>query len=130
VEWLGAFEGVSAPEGLGVVEELDAVEAGAAAARNPGRNTLAASEDSAENAVPRPIPKAGAEVCPGSSETLRALRTADAKAEAAARGPAQRDTAIVAERKLDTKQIDRIVKEVGLSREQFRLLHDGITGQG
>jgi uncharacterized membrane protein YebE (DUF533 family) len=32
-------------------------------------------------------------------------------------------------RKSDIKQIDRIVKEVGLNRNQRRLLHDEITGQ-
>jgi hypothetical protein len=32
-------------------------------------------------------------------------------------------------RKRDIKEIDRIVKEEGLSREQRRLLHDEITGQ-
>jgi hypothetical protein len=33
-------------------------------------------------------------------------------------------------RKDDIKQIDRIVKEEELSREQPRLLHDEISGQG
>jgi len=33
-------------------------------------------------------------------------------------------------RKADIKEIDRIVKEEGLSREQRRLLHDEISGQG
>lgn len=33
-------------------------------------------------------------------------------------------------RKPDIKAIDRIVKEVGLTRGQRRLLHDAITGQG
>lgn len=32
-------------------------------------------------------------------------------------------------RKPDIREIDRIVKEEGLSREQRRLLHDEITGQ-
>lgn len=32
-------------------------------------------------------------------------------------------------RKLDIKEIDRIVKEVGLSKAQRRLLHDEITKQ-
>lgn len=31
--------------------------------------------------------------------------------------------------KQDIKEIDRIVQEEGLSREQRRLLHDEITGQ-
>ena len=33
-------------------------------------------------------------------------------------------------RKLDIKAIDRIVKDLGLSKEQRRLLHDEITKQG
>ena len=33
-------------------------------------------------------------------------------------------------RKVDIKAIDNIVKDVGLTREQRRLLHDQITGQG
>jgi len=33
-------------------------------------------------------------------------------------------------KKLDIKAIDRIVKELGLSKEQRRLLHDEITKQG
>lgn len=32
-------------------------------------------------------------------------------------------------RKADIKQIDRLVKELGLNKEQRRLLHDEITGQ-
>lgn len=32
-------------------------------------------------------------------------------------------------RKEDVKQIDRIVKEEGMSREQRRLLHEEISGQ-
>lgn len=33
-------------------------------------------------------------------------------------------------RKLDIKAIDRIVKDLGLSKDQRRLLHDEITKQG
>lgn len=33
-------------------------------------------------------------------------------------------------RKADIKAIDNIVKDVGLTKEQRRLLHDQITGQG
>jgi hypothetical protein len=32
-------------------------------------------------------------------------------------------------RKADIRQIDRIVREEGLSREQRRMLHEEITGQ-
>jgi hypothetical protein len=32
-------------------------------------------------------------------------------------------------RKADIREIDRIVREEGLSREQRRLLHDEISGQ-